>query len=66
MLRISLGWGLGAPLLVHGVQELLHVRGQQVIHLVALDRGRVGLEAVRGSSGALLLPQGHTGQEVKR
>lgn len=40
VLRISQGRGLGAPLLVHGAQELLHIRGQQVIHLVALDRGR--------------------------
>lgn len=38
VLRIGLGWGLGALLLVHGAQELLHIRRQQVIHFVALDR----------------------------
>lgn len=58
VLRIGQGRGLGAPLLVHGAQELLHIRGQQVIHLVALDRGR-GLEAVRCSGSASLRPQGH-------
>lgn len=38
VLKIGLGWGLGALLLVHGAQELLHIRGQKVIHFVALDR----------------------------
>lgn len=32
------GWDPGAPLLVHCAHKLLDVRGQQVIHLVALDR----------------------------
>lgn len=41
-LALRVGGGLGAPLLLHGAQELLHVRGQQVVHLVALDRGEWG------------------------
>lgn len=50
LLGTGQGWGLGAPLLVHGTQELLHIGGQQVVHLVALDRGQGGSEAV-GAEG---------------
>lgn len=35
---VGRGWDPGAPLLVHCAHKLLDVRGQQVIHLVALDR----------------------------
>lgn len=57
------GWGRGwASLLGHGTQELLHVRGQQVVHLVALaEEGGGGCGSGRGLTrpgSAQLLPQG--------
>lgn len=60
VLRSCLGWGLGASLLVHGAQQLLHVGGQQVIHLVTLDTGkrgwRLGGAGVGGSDQGRVVP----------
>lgn len=56
------GWGRGrASLLGHGAQELLHVGGQQVVHLVALaEEGGRGCGSRRGLTRpgrAQLLPR---------